>query len=80
MGCSNGTHEGLRGIKMLVNIDRDDYDLSAWINDLVVIIKKRGWLAKKEDAWIVVQENIREFLELYSGGSSPIEAYNDYAE
>ena len=31
---------------MIVEIDRDDYDLSAWVNDLVVIIKKRGWIAK----------------------------------
>lgn len=65
---------------MLVNIDRDDYDLSSWVNDLVVIIKKRAWLAKKEDAWLVVQENIQEFIELYSGGASPIQAYDEYVE
>jgi len=65
---------------MLVNLDREDYDLSAWIHDLVVIIKKRSWLSKKEDAWIVVQENMRDFLELYDGGASPIEAYNEYNE
>lgn len=65
---------------MLVNLDREDYDLSAWVHDLIVIIKKRSWLSKKEDAWIIVQENMQDFLELYSGGASPIEAYNDYNE
>ncbi len=65
---------------MLVNLDREYYYLSAWIHDLTVIIKKRSWLSKKEDAWIIVKENLQDFLELYSGGASPIEAYNDYNE
>ena len=62
----------------LINIDRDDYDLSAWLEDLVNLLKKRSWLSKKADAWLIVQENIQEFLELYSGGSSPQDAFDEY--
>ncbi len=61
-------------------IERDDYDVSAWINDLINILKKRGFLVKKEDAWLVVQENLVEFIELYEGGASPQEAFKDYSE
>ena len=59
-------------------IERDDYGVSSWLNDLINILKKRGFLMKKEDAWLVVQENIVEFIELYEGGSSPQEAFEDY--
>lgn len=61
----------------MINV-RNDYDVSAWIADLINILKKRGFLMKKEDAWLVVQENIVEFIELYEGGSSPQEAFEDY--
>lgn len=61
-------------------IERDDYNLSSWIADLINILKKRGFLMKKEDAWLVVQENIAEFIELYEGGSSPQEAFEEYTE
>lgn len=61
-------------------VERDDYDVSAWVNDLINIIKKRGFLVKKEDAWLVVQESIVEFLELYEGGASPQEAFEEYSE
>lgn len=59
-------------------IEREDYGVSSWLNDLINILKKRGFLMKKEDAWLVVQENIVEFIELYEGGSSPQEAFEDY--
>jgi hypothetical protein len=61
-------------------IERDDYNVSAWLNDLINILKKRGFLMKKEDAWLVVQENIVEFIEMYEGGSSPQEAFEEYTE
>lgn len=61
-------------------IERDDYGVSSWLNDLINILKKRGFLMKKEDAWLVVQENIVEFIELYEGGSSPQEAFEEYTE
>lgn len=61
-------------------VERDDYDVSAWVNDLINIIKKRGFLVKKEDAWLVVQENLVEFIELYEGGASPQEAFLEYTE
>lgn len=31
-------------------IERDDYNVSSWIADLINILKKRGFLMKKEDA------------------------------
>lgn len=61
-------------------IERDDYDVSAWINDLINILKKRGFLMKKEDAWLIVQENLVEFIELYEGGASPQEVFEDFSE
>lgn len=63
----------------MINV-RNDYEVSAWIADLINILKKRGFLMKKEDAWLVVQENIVEFIELYEGGSSPQEAFEEYTE
>lgn len=56
-------------------IERDDYDVSAWVNDLINILKKRGFLMKKEDAWLIVQENLVEFI-----GASPQEAFEDFSE
>lgn len=61
-------------------IEREDYSLTAWFEDLINIIKKRGFLSKKEDAWLVVLENLIEFEDLYQEGLSPIEAFNDYNE
>lgn len=61
-------------------VERDDYDVSAWVNDLINILKKRGFLMKKEDAWLIVQENLVEFIELYGGGASPQEAFEDFSE
>ncbi len=61
-------------------IEREDYDVSAWINDLINILKKRGFLVKKADAWLVVQENLVEFIELYEDGASPQEAFTDYSK
>lgn len=60
--------------------EREDYALSSWIHDLLQIIKKRGFLLKKEDAFLVFVENSAEFLEDYSEGLSPMEAYNQFVE
>lgn len=59
-------------------IERNDYDVAAWISDLINILKKRGFLMKKEDAWLVIQENLVEFIELYEGGASPQEAFKEF--
>lgn len=59
-------------------IERNDYDVAAWISDLINILKKRGFLMKKEDAWLVIQENLVEFIELYEGGASPHEAFEEF--
>lgn len=61
-------------------IERNDYSLTAWLEDLINIIKKRSFLAKKEDAFLVVLENIVEFEDLYQEGMSPMEAFLDYNE
>lgn len=42
----------------LVNVDREDYDLSAWTNDTINLIKKRKWFSSKGDAFLFFQENI----------------------
>jgi len=61
-------------------IERQDYSASAWLADLTNIIKKRGFLDKKENAWLVIEENIVELIELYEGGSSPNEAFLEFSE
>lgn len=60
--------------------ERDDYAISAWTNDLINVIKKRGFLMKKEDAWLVFQENMNEFLDCYVEGMNPVSAFEEYAE
>lgn len=60
--------------------ERDDYALSAWINDVLNIIKKRGFLMKKEDAFLVFVENSAEFIDCYQSGMSPMEAFQEFEE
>ena len=62
----------------LVNIDREDYDLSAWTNDTINLIKKRKWFSSKGDAFLFFQENIVEMLQMYSEGLSPRDAYEEF--
>ena len=57
--------------------ERDDYAISAWLNDFVNIVKQRHYLVKKADAWLVAQENMNELLDAYVEGLSPISAYNE---
>jgi hypothetical protein len=61
-------------------IERSDYSASAWLADLTNIIKKRGFLDKKENAWLVIEENIVDLIELYEGGASPSEAFMEYSQ
>jgi hypothetical protein len=61
-------------------IERSDYSASAWLADLTNIIKKRGFLDKKENAWLVIEENIVGLIELYEGGASPSEAFMEYSQ
>lgn len=60
--------------------EREDYALSSWIEDLINIIKKRGFLMKKEDSFLVFVENSVEFIDCYLAGMSPMEAFLEYEE
>lgn len=58
--------------------EREDYALSAWLSDLVNILKKREWLSKREQAWEIINDDIIQILEFYQEGSSPIQCYDEY--
>lgn len=64
--------------KVFPFVERSDYQISSWIGDLVNIIKKRGFLMKKEDGFLVFQENSAEFLADYADGLSPMQSYLEY--
>ena len=70
----------MKGEQVYPFMERSDYSLPAWINDVINIIKKRGFLMKKEDAFLVFVENSCEFIEDYCEGLSPMEAYNEFVE
>lgn len=70
----------MKGQKVHPFVERDDYALSSWISDLLNIIKKRGFLMKKEDAFIVYQDNASEFMEYYTDGMSPMESFLEFEE
>lgn len=70
----------MKGEKVYPFIERSDYSLPAWTHDLINIIKKRGFLLKKEDAFLVFVENSDEFMRDYCEGLSPMEAYNEFVE
>ena len=65
----------MKGEQVYPFMERSDYSLPAWISDLLNIVKKRGFLLKKEDAFLVFVENSTEFMENYSEGLSPMESY-----
>jgi hypothetical protein len=58
--------------------ERDDYAISAWLNDLLNIIKKRGYILDKNSAMMIFVENADLWLECYVEGMSPMEAFSDY--
>lgn len=70
----------MKGEQVYPFVERSDYSLPAWINDLLNIIKKRGFLLKKEDAFLVFVENSDLFIQDYCDGASPMEAYNEFVE
>ena len=58
--------------------ERDDYSISSWLNDLLNIIKQRGFILDKNSAMMIFLENSNEFLEHYCNGLSPMESFLDY--
>lgn len=58
--------------------ERNDYSISVWTNDLLNIIKKRGFILDKNSAMMIFVENSNDFLECYCDGMSPMEAFLDY--
>ena len=58
--------------------ERDDYSISSWLNDLLNIIKQRGFILDKNSAMMIFLENSNEFLEDYCNGLSPMESFLDY--
>lgn len=68
----------MRGEKTFPFQERGDYSISAWLNDLLNIIKRRGFILDKNSAMMIFLENSNEFLEDYCDGLSPMESYNDY--
>jgi len=58
--------------------EREDYQISSWLNDLLNIIKQRGFILDKNSAMMIFLENSNEFLEDYCNGLSPMESFLDY--
>ena len=58
--------------------ERDEYQISSWLNDLLNIIKQRGFILDKNSAMMIFMENSNEFLEDYCNGLSPMESFLDY--
>jgi hypothetical protein len=58
--------------------EREDYSISSWLNDLLNIIKQRGFILDKNSAMMIFLENSNEFLEDYCNGLSPMESFLDY--
>ena len=58
--------------------ERDDYSIGSWLNDLLHIIKQRGFILDKNSAMMIFLENSNEFLDDYCNGLSPMEPFLDY--
>ena len=58
--------------------ERDEYQISSWLNDLLNVIKQRGFILDKNSAMMIFLENSNEFLEDYCNGLSPMESFLDY--
>lgn len=60
-------------------VERADYGLDSWINDLLNLIKNRSLVnIKKEQAFLIFVDNAAEFVEMYCSGASPREAFEDF--
>lgn len=57
----------------------NEYDLATWLISLRDIIAQREFI-KKADALLIVVESIDDFIDLFNGGSSPMEAYMEYRD
>lgn len=68
----------MRGEKTFPFKERSDYSIAAWLNDLLNLIKKRGFILDKNSALVIFLENSNEFLECYCDGYSPMEAFLEY--
>lgn len=58
--------------------ERENYQISSWINDLLNIVKQRGFIIDKNSAMMIFVENANEFMECYCDGYSPMEAFLEY--
>lgn len=58
--------------------ERENYQISSWLNDLLNIIKQRGFILDKNSAMMIFLENSNEFLEDYCDGLSPMESFLSY--
>lgn len=52
---------------------------SQWLYDVINLVAIRDFVEKKEAVWIVIEE-IERLDDLYAGGSSPQEAYQELQE
>ena len=57
----------------------NEYDLATWLISLRDIMAQREFI-KKQDALLIVVESVEDFIDLYEGGSSPMEAYMEYRD
>lgn len=58
---------------------REDYPLSAWLDDVAEIIKRRDFVGKKEALQVVVND-IEDLLEMYQEGLLPQAAYKELVD
>jgi hypothetical protein len=70
----------MRGEQVFPWKERNDYQISAWINDLLNIIKQRGFIIDKNSAMMIFVENSNEFMECYCDGYTPMRAFLEYDE
>lgn len=62
----------------MIFVEREEYSLSAWINDLLNIIKLRGCIIDKNSAMMIFVENSADFISMYCEGLKPMQAFLEY--
>lgn len=55
------------------------YDLATWLIEVRNIMSQREFM-KKADSLLIIVEDIEDFIDLYNGGSTPMQAYLEYIE
>ncbi len=68
----------MKGEQVFPFKEREDYSISAWLNDLLNVIKQRGFIIDKNSAMMIFVENAGEFMEDYCDGLSPMQSFLDY--